>query len=61
MVEYFGVGPTLLADADPARVPNPADWGSYYSHQPGVFATQRSQLSAAILDFIQEENHAVAI
>jgi len=61
MVEYLGVEPALLASADYRRVQNPLVWGSYYAHDPCVFATQRSQLSAAIIDFIEESSHAAAV
>jgi len=30
-----------LASADPSRVPDPKLWGSYYDHQPQVYAVSR--------------------
>jgi Thermostable hemolysin len=61
MVEFHGVKPTRLAMASKGRVPDPSQWGTYYAHAPAVFATRRSQLSSAILRYIEEKDHAAAL
>jgi hypothetical protein len=38
LLERSGLKMTELARANRGRVPNPADWGSYYDHDPRVMA-----------------------
>ncbi|WP_172787633.1 MULTISPECIES: thermostable hemolysin [Bradyrhizobium] len=38
-----------LANADPSRVPMPQEWGTYYQTSPKVFAIDRSQMSAFLM------------
>lgn len=37
MIERIGVPALRMAPADPTRVANPEDWGSYYDDRPSVF------------------------
>ncbi|CSC33336.1 thermostable hemolysin [Vibrio cholerae] len=35
----FGLQPTLIAQASPARIPNASQiWGTYYQHRPRILA-----------------------
>ncbi|WP_432463193.1 thermostable hemolysin [Agarivorans sp. QJM3NY_33] len=39
LMKRLGLVPTLIAEADPQRVPRAKQrWGSYYQHQPRIFA-----------------------
>ena len=38
-----------LANADPSRVPTPQEWGTYYQTAPKVFAVERGQMSAFLI------------
>ncbi len=39
MMVRLGLNPTILADANPDKVPNAAyTWGNYYQHQPRIVA-----------------------
>jgi hypothetical protein len=38
MLSHLGINLTYLARAERSRVPRSADWGTYYDHDPCVFA-----------------------
>jgi len=38
-----------LANAEPSRVPMPQEWGTYYQTTPKVFAIDRGQMSAFLM------------
>lgn len=40
LLSDLGIPTFVLAEADPRRVPDPAQWGSYYSHAPHVCAVK---------------------
>jgi hypothetical protein len=47
-----------LSRADPARIGNPAQWGSYYSTRPVVLAASRESLASPYQVPRQEVRHA---
>ncbi|GHZ24177.1 thermostable hemolysin [Vibrio cholerae] len=39
LMRRFGLQPTLIAQASPARIPNASQiWGTYYQHRPRIWA-----------------------
>jgi hypothetical protein len=45
MVNRLGLAPTYLADADHRRITGFERWGSYYEHQPKVYAVCNARLA----------------
>jgi hypothetical protein len=56
LVARMGLPLVTLAAADPARIPNAAEWGSYYAFDPVVCAVANSAAPTAV----QGAGHAVA-
>jgi hypothetical protein len=48
LLERMSLSLMTLADADSARVPNPAAWGSYYAFAPRVYAVHRDSTAACL-------------
>lgn len=52
--------PLFLANADPACVPDAGRWGSYYAHDPKVFAIASPRLASRLAQFMPRGEHAAA-
>jgi hypothetical protein len=60
LVRRLGLAPTHLADADHRRIDDVASWGSYYAHQPKVYAVANPNLARPPRSFTRMVCHAQA-